>query len=49
MSKNPFLKTPFPEFKNIDKLSKNEAGKEIELLREAIEHHNYLYYPENAR
>src|SRR6056297_1467850 len=47
MSSNPYINTPFPGFKDPDKLSKKEACKEIEALRDAIEHHNYLYYIKN--
>lgn len=47
MSKNPFIKTPFPELKKLENMSEKEAGKEIEQLREAIEHHDYLYYIKN--
>lgn len=47
MSKNPFLKTPFPDFKDLDKISKKEAREETERLSKAIEHHNYLYYVKN--
>lgn len=46
-SKNPYFRTPFPDTTSIDEISKKEAGKEVELLREAIEHHNYLYYIKN--
>ncbi len=44
---NPFIKMPFPEFKNVGKLNEKEAGEVIEQLREAIEHHNHLYYVKN--
>ncbi len=47
MAGNPYIKTPFPEFKNAEKLTKTEAVKEVEALREAIEYHNRLYYIEN--
>ena len=47
MKKNPFIKTPFPHFKDVDEISDQEAGKEIEQLREAIEYHNYCYYVKN--
>ncbi|MFW5756546.1 MAG: NAD-dependent DNA ligase LigA [Tangfeifania sp.] len=47
MAKNPYIKTPFPDFKKAGDMSKKEAKKEIEELREAIEHHNYLYYIKN--
>jgi DNA ligase (NAD+) len=47
MAKNPFIKTPFSSFQEPDKMSRKDAGKEIEQLREAIEHHNYLYYIKN--
>lgn len=47
MKKNPFIKPPLPEFKKISALSKKEAEQEINLLREAIEYHNELYYSKN--
>jgi len=47
MSKNPFLKTPFPDFRDVDDLNKKEARKETDHLREAINHHNHQYYLEN--
>lgn len=45
--KNPYMNTPFPKFKDSEKLSKQEAEDEVQKLREAIEHHNYLYYIKN--
>jgi DNA ligase (NAD+) len=47
MAKNSYIKTPFPDFKKPGDISKKDAKKEIEQLREAIEHHNHLYYIEN--
>ena len=47
MSKNPFMQTPFPDMKDVYDMSEDEARKEIELLREAIEHHDYQYYIKN--
>ena len=47
MGKNPFMNTPFPEFKPVDEMTEKKAGEEIKLLREAIEHHDYLYYIKN--
>lgn len=47
VAKNPYMDTPFPNFKDRDKLSKKEATREVEKLREAIEHHDYLYYINN--
>ena len=47
MSKNPFLKTPFPDFRDVDDLNKKEARNETEQLREAINHHDHQYYVEN--
>jgi DNA ligase (NAD+) len=45
--KNPFLKTPFPDFRDVDDLNKKEVRKEAEQLREAINHHNHQYYVKN--
>ncbi len=39
-----FKKNPSARFKDIRKLSKEEARAEVEDLREGIEYHNYLYY-----
>ncbi|MFW6350845.1 MAG: NAD-dependent DNA ligase LigA, partial [Bacteroidota bacterium] len=47
MSKNPFIKIPFPEMRNVDDLKLKEARKETEQLREAINYHNHQYYIEN--
>jgi DNA ligase (NAD+) len=41
-------KNPETNFKDIDTLSKEEAEKEIEALREGIDYHDYLYYVKNA-
>lgn len=43
-----FKRNPKTDFKDIDKLSKNEAQEEIKDLREGIEYHNRKYYVENA-
>ena len=48
MAENPYIKTPFPDFENSGDMSKKSAKKEIEELRDAIEHHNYLYYIKNS-
>ncbi|MFP3879820.1 MAG: NAD-dependent DNA ligase LigA [Dehalococcoidia bacterium] len=42
-----FKKNPTADFRNIDQMSKGEARKEIEALKEGIEYHNYLYYVKN--
>jgi len=42
-----FKKDPKTDFKEIADLSKKEASKEAEALREAIEYHNYRYYVKN--
>jgi len=47
MASNPYIKTPFPRFKDIGGLSEKQAGKEIDLLREAIEYHDHQYYIKN--
>jgi len=47
MSSNPYMKTPFPDFKKPSELKKSKAENEIRALSEAIEHHNHLYYIEN--
>ncbi len=35
------------DFKEIDNLSKDEAGREVRELREEIDYHDYLYYVKN--
>ncbi|MFO7933949.1 MAG: NAD-dependent DNA ligase LigA, partial [Bacteroidales bacterium] len=47
MPSNPYFKTPFPEFAETGAMSEEEAGREVRQLREAIEHHDYLYYIRN--
>ena len=47
MSKNPFIKPPFPDWDDPDKMKKKDAREEVEKLREAINHHNHQYYVEN--
>ena len=42
-----FKKNPDIDFKDVDKLSREEARKEVEALREGIEYHDYLYYVKN--
>ena len=42
-----FKKNPPKTFKDIDKMSKEEARKEVEALREGIDYHDYLYYVKN--
>jgi DNA ligase (NAD+) len=39
-----FKKNPQTDFKPIGKLSKEQARREIEALREGIEYHDFLYY-----
>ncbi|MFW6150954.1 MAG: NAD-dependent DNA ligase LigA [Chloroflexota bacterium] len=43
-----FKNNPRTDFKDINRLSEEEAQQEIEALREGVEHHNYLYYVKNA-
>ena len=42
-----FKKNPNTDFRNIDRMSKEEVKKEIDALREGIEYHDYLYYVKN--
>jgi DNA ligase (NAD+) len=39
-----FKKNPRTDFREVAKLSKEQARRQIEALREGIEHHDYLYY-----
>jgi len=45
--KNPYMKNPDTDFRDIGKLSEDEAGEQAEELKEAIEYHNYSYYVKN--
>jgi DNA ligase (NAD+) len=47
MADNPYKKTPFPAFKPVSKLKKKDALLEANLLREAINYHDHLYYIKN--
>ncbi|MBM3285645.1 MAG: NAD-dependent DNA ligase LigA, partial [Candidatus Aminicenantes bacterium] len=42
-----FKKNPRTDFKDIKKMTLEEARREVEALREGIEYHNYLYYVKN--
>lgn len=42
-----FKNHPDTDFKAVDSLSKQEAQKEVDALREAITYHDYLYYVKN--
>lgn len=44
---NPYIRDPDLDFKEIEDMSKEDAKEEVEDLREAIEHHDYLYYIKN--
>ena len=43
-----YKKNPDTDFKDLDKLSKDQARKQIKDLREAIEYHDHKYYVENS-
>lgn len=43
-----FKNNPPSKFKDADKLSEQEAQKEVTALREAIQYHDYLYYIKNT-
>jgi len=46
---NMDLKKEAPtRFKDAKRMSRREAADEVEALREAISHHDYLYYVKNA-
>lgn len=47
MANNPYKKTPFPDFENIEKISKKQAKKEVKQLRDAINYHDHRYYIKN--
>jgi len=42
-----FKRDPKTKFKDVGKMSKKDAKKEIEALQDGIEYHNYLYYVKN--
>jgi hypothetical protein len=42
--KTRFKKNPRTKFKDVGKMKKGQARREIEALREGIEHHDFLYY-----
>lgn len=44
---NPYIRRPGLEFKDIEELSKSDAEEQVELLREAVEYHDYRYYVKN--
>ncbi len=44
---NKFKKNPPTKFKDPQKLNEDEAKKQVEELREALEYHNYRYYIKN--
>jgi DNA ligase (NAD+) len=44
---NPFLKDPELEFDDVGELSQPQAAQQVELLREAIDFHDYRYYVKN--
>lgn len=39
-----FKKNPRTDFKDVEKLTREQGRREIEALREGIEYHDYLYY-----
>lgn len=45
---NPYIQEPELEFRPISQLSERDAEEQVELLREAIEYHDYRYYIENS-
>lgn len=45
---NPYIRQPDLDFKDIEDIGKTEAEKEVKLLREAIEYHDYRYYVKNS-
>jgi len=47
MSKLDFRHNPDTDFKDVGDLSDEEARREVDALREGIEHHDHLYYVEN--
>lgn len=54
MTDNPYLEPPLPNYRTatgfdwdpIESMDESEAQEQMELLREAVEHHSRLYYEE---
>ncbi len=44
---NPYIDNPDIDFEETQKLTKDKAKNQVELLRSAIEYHDYRYYVEN--
>lgn len=44
---NPYIRDPELEFQNLKELDREKAEKQAELLREAVEYHDYRYYVKN--
>lgn len=45
---NPYVEPPIrAEFDGTDEITEDEAREQVELLREAVEYHDYRYYVEN--
>ncbi|MFT4867695.1 MAG: DNA ligase (NAD+) [Candidatus Nanohaloarchaea archaeon] len=44
---NQYVREPELDFKDPEELSEKEAEEQVELLREAVEYHDYRYYVEN--
>lgn len=45
---NPYVENVEPEFRDLDEMDRGEAEEEVELLREALEYHDYRYYVEDS-
>jgi hypothetical protein len=43
-----FKKNPPENFMDIHRMTQNEARREVDALREAIDYHDYLYYVKNS-
>jgi DNA ligase (NAD+) len=44
---NPYIRNPKLDFQDAEELTEEEAEEQVELLREAVEYHDYQYYVEN--
>jgi hypothetical protein len=44
---NPYVRDPDLSFRDVGELSAEEAGTQVERLREAIDYHDYRYYGRN--
>ncbi|MFP4601265.1 MAG: NAD-dependent DNA ligase LigA, partial [Persicimonas sp.] len=47
MADNPYIEDPVCEFEDLEELFEEQAAEQVELLREAVDFHDYRYYVKN--